>query len=332
MVKLSSLFNRFPKVVRELSEKLNKKIEIYFSGDELEIDKRVLEEATEPLLHIIRNSIDHGIEKSSERLEKKKSEIGVITVDAFLQSGKIIIEIADDGQGLAKDKIIQTILKNKMATQDEISNMQDNEIINFIFLPGFSTKEEVSDISGRGVGMDIVSEKVKNLKGEIKISSEKDKGTTIKIALPMTLSIIECFSVEINQVEYLFFKSDISFLLKLEKEEIKKIDSDLIYEYENKVISLYSLKKVLGIKEEGDTQQTFPTIVINHNDTYYGFTVDKLNGIKNIVLKNTGSFIKKLRLFEGATIQEEGSVALVFSKSGIIDNLKKLLREKNGKN
>ncbi|MBU1076560.1 MAG: chemotaxis protein CheW [Spirochaetes bacterium] len=322
MIKVSSLFNRFPKVVVDLSEKLNKKIGISFEGEETEIDKRILEEAAEPILHIIRNAIDHGIESPEVRVQNKKKKLGMINIKTYPRGGSIIIEINDDGKGIDSKSIKKKLLEKGMYTKKELTNLSEKEIINSIFIPGFSTKEEVSHISGRGIGMDIVSEKVKDLKGEIEIDSDLNKGTTFKIILPMTLTIIEGFSVTVNKEEYIFIKDDVKFLLKIEKPQLHNLVNKTIVDYEDSVIPIYSLKDIFSNSKSSikkmKADESINLVVLRQKDNFYGFQVDAFNGIKSIVLKNIGTHINKLSIFEGATINEEGNVVMVISKSGLI--------------
>ncbi len=328
MVKISNLFNRFPKMVRDLSNKLNKKIKITFEGEENEIDKRVLEEASDPLLHIIRNAVDHGIELPEERIKKGKDEKGAILIKTYPQGGNIIIEISDDGKGIDPDTIKEKLIQKEIFSENNLQTMPEKEIINSIFISGFSTKEDISDLSGRGVGMDVVAEKVKNLRGEVEIISQKGKGSTFKIILPMTLSIVEGLSVSVKEEEYIFLKDDVKFMLKLPRSSLQTIGNKSIIDYGDTVIPIYNLKNIFNLKDESRIKRPIMNIVVLfHKDNLYGFEVDKLNGLKSIVLKNIGTHIKNLGLFEGTTINETGNSTLVISKSGIIERGIKDIRE-----
>ena len=328
MVKVSNLFNRFPKMVRDLCNKLNKKIEVTFEGEENEIDKRVLEEASDPLLHIIRNAVDHGIELPEDRIKKGKEEKGTIIIKSYPQGGNIIIEILDDGKGIDPDTIKEKLIQNKIYSEENLQTMPEKEIINSIFISGFSTKEDISDLSGRGVGMDVVAEKVKKLRGEIEVISQKDKGTIIKIILPMTLSIVEGLSVSTNEQEYIFIKDDVKFMLKLPRSSLQTIGNKSIIDYGDTVIPIYSLRNIFKLKDDNRIKGPIMHIVVLfYKDNLYGFEVDKLNGLKSIVLKNIGTHIKNLGLFEGTTINETGNSTLVISKSGIIEKGVKALSE-----
>lgn len=330
MIHVSFLFHRFPKMIRELSASLNKKIEIKFEGENTDIDKRILEQAAEPLLHIVRNAIDHGIELPKDRIKEGKKETGEIIIKTYPEGGYIIIEISDDGKGMDINSIKEKLIQNKLASEKDLKLMTEKKIINAVFLPGFSTKEKVSELSGRGVGMDIVAQKIKNLKGEINITSEKNKGTTIKIILPMTLSIIEGFSIDISGNEFIFIKDDVKFLLELEPEQLNHIGNKTIFDYQKNIILVLELDKIFNLKIEKQTDINFlKIVVIQYKDNLYGFKVDKFNGIKSIVLKNTGTFIERLKLFEGATINEEGKVMLVINKAGIIEASSKEIYEKD---
>ncbi len=325
MVKVDMLFDRFPGMIRQISRILNKKVNVEFEGRGEEIDKRVLDEMSEPLLHIIRNGVDHGIEMSEERIKKGKSETGKIIIKTYHQGGKIVIEISDDGAGIDVDAVKKKLKKMNIYKEKEIELMSQKEIINSIFLPGFSTKEEVSDISGRGVGMDIVYDRIKKLKGEIEVISEKDKGSTFRIILPMTLSIVDAFSITIGNNEFMFFKDDVDFLLKVEPNEFTRVGNVNVIDYRDDIIPVYDLRDFFKVESNNRIKDSIKNIaVLRYKDNLYGLIVDKFNGLKSVVLKSLGTHIKSLDLFNGTTINEEGKVALVISKSDLIDNIKGL--------
>lgn len=329
MVKLSLLFDRFPAVVKQLATSLNKRIELKIESKDELIDKRVLDEVAEPILHIIRNCVDHGIEPVEERIKRGKKETGTIFIKTYYQGGSIVIEIGDDGAGISIEKIKERLKKMNIYSETEIKFMTEKELINAIFLPGFSTKEMTTEISGRGIGMDIVADKIKKLKGEIEVYTKEFEGTTFKIILPLTLSIVEVFSVMINSSEFLFFKDDVKFLLKITDDQIQKVGEREVVDYENEVIPIYDLRFFFTKnKVKLDEKRIFKNIVVVQKlDELYGFIVDKFSGLKRIVLKEFG-YMKSLNIFDGATISERGEIALVINTSNLIQRVKRDLKLK----
>lgn len=324
MVKFGLLFNRFPSMVRQMALSLNKKIELKIETKGEQIDKRILDEVAEPILHIIRNCVDHGIEMPDIRVKQGKKQTGTISIRTYYQAGNIAIEIEDDGAGIDIEKIKRKLKKMQLYSENEINFMSEKDLINAIFLPGFSTKEQSTDISGRGVGMDIVADKIKRLKGEIEVESVKGKGTLFRIVLPLTLSIVEVFSVILNSNEFLFFKDDVKFLLKITDEQIKRVGDRDVVDYGDNIIPVYQLAEYLfPDNHSGDNNRIFKSVVvIGRGEELYGMIVDKFIGLKRIVLKEF-EHMKMLSIFDGATISEDGRIALVLNSSTLLEKLRK---------
>lgn len=324
MIKFSFLFNRFSRMVRSLAGSLNKKIDLKMEGGDTEIDKRIIEQAVEPLLHIIRNSIDHGIEHPEDRRKKGKPTTGTINIKVTPEGGNIIIIITDDGAGIDSEKIREKIIRNGMRTEQEAKMMTHDDLIKTIFLHGFSTRDAATNISGRGVGMDIVASKLRQLKGELETFSEKDKGVKFRISLPMTLSIIDGFFISMGNKEFVFIKDDIKFLLKISHSDLQLIGGKKIINYEGQRIPIYDLGAMLKLEAgrgKAASSELLRIVILQYKSRLYGFKVDEFRGLKSMVLKNTGTFLAKLKLFEGVTIDESGDVILVLSKNGLIEDI-----------
>ncbi len=321
MIPVATLFNRFPRMIKELARKLNKKINVKLEGTDTLIDRRVLEQASDSLLHLVRNAVDHGIETPEERKKQGKDETGNIEIKTYPEGGRIVIEIKDDGAGIDIEKVKEKVIKLGWAEKSTLEMMDKQDIIKYIFKPGFSTKEFVTEISGRGVGMDVVLEKVQNLKGEIQVDTEKGKGTSFKIILPVTLSIIDALGVEIDGQEYLFIQDDVDFTLKPEINEIKLLNNRWVVEFEGKLIPIVPLKSILNpqIKEIEIKSDILNLVILREGEKLGGIIVDKLAGLKSIILKSTGTHIKSHRYFQGATIGSTGEVVLVLNKQKIFE-------------
>ncbi len=321
MIPVATLFNRFPRMIKELARKLNKKINVKLEGTDTLIDRRVLEQASDSLLHLVRNAVDHGIETPEERKKQGKDETGNIEIKTYPEGGRIVIEIKDDGAGIDIEKVKEKVIKLGWAEKSTLEMMDKQDIIKYIFKPGFSTREFVTEISGRGVGMDVVLEKVQNLKGEIQVDTEKGKGTSFKIILPVTLSIIDALGVEIDGQEYLFIQDDVDFTLKPEINEIKLLNNRWVVEFEGKLIPIVPLKSILNpdIKEIEIKSDILNLVILREGEKLGGIIVDKLAGLKSIILKSTGTHIKSHRYFQGATIGSTGEVVLVLNKQKIFE-------------
>lgn len=349
MQPIGNIFGKLPRIARDISQKLNKKIEISMVGEEVELDKTILESLADPLVHIIRNSCDHGIETPETRQEAGKSPVGNIKVKAFHEGGQINIEVRDDGKGIDPDKIKEKMLGNGQKTKDELSQMSEKEIISMICLPGFSTAEKISDISGRGVGMDVVKNSIEKMGGSLDISSKAGKGTTILLRMPLTLAIIPCLIVVVNSNRYAIPQVNLEELVCIYDKDIKtKVESDNhqeVYRLRNKLLPLVRLSEVIGrpfpftektkseITEkhrlmyfsdknsstDNDARETGSLIfaVVKVGPDRFGLIIDKVIGTEEIVVKPVHSALKGLKIYSGATVMGDGRCAMILDIDGI---------------
>ncbi len=324
MVPMESVYGRLPKMVRDLAKKLNKKVKFNHYGDNVEIDKMMIEGLMDPLTHIIRNAIDHGIEQPNIRLQKGKSEFGTLNISAAQESGNIILSIQDDGAGINVDKVIQKALDHKVITQEELSKMNYNEKLMLIFSPGLSTAEKVSDVSGRGVGMDVVMNNITSLGGKIEIQSEKDRGTTLKIILPLTLAILDGLNVVIGDRKFILPLSTILESLKPKKHMIKTItkeDRELLM-LRDEFIPIVRLYKFFNIQTPCEHIEDGMLIIVKSSNSKVAIFVDDFLNQEQIVVKSLEKNYRKIKGIGAATIRGDGSIGLILDIMNIVEEYK----------
>ena len=319
MLPISSSFNRFPRLIRDLSGKLNKKVELKITGENTELDKTVLEKIGDPLVHLVRNSLDHGLETPEIRRANGKPETGVIELNAYHEGGNIVIEVVDDGAGLNKDRILSKAIEKNVISKDE--NLTDQEIYNLIFQAGFSTAEVVSDVSGRGVGMDVVRRNINDLGGNVYIDSRPGRGSILTIRLPLTLAIIDGQLVRVDDQIYVIPIMSISESLQL--------DPSLVSRYKGKA-DLYKLREeyipILRLHDVFDNVDAHPgygeglMVVVEVERRRVGLFVDELLGQQQVVIKSLENNFRKAEGFSGATILGDGTVSLILDAVGLIRN------------
>lgn len=311
MVPIETVFNRFPRMVRDLSKKLNKEIELNMSGEETELDRTIIDEIGEPIVHLLRNSIDHGIENPEERLAKGKSRKGHVDLKAYQEGNNVIIEVADDGEGINIEKVKQKAIEKGMVTFDEASNMSKNEVINLLFKPGMSTAKVISDISGRGVGLDVVKTKIESLGGAVEVESEIGVGTRFIIKLPLTLAMIQALLVYVGGERYAIPLGSIMKIVKIKSEEIKLVQKREVIFLNDSIVPLIRLNKVLECPNESENGNIITAVVINKGGKLFALAVDSLIGQQEIVIKNLGKYLAGLKFISGGTILGDGNVALI---------------------
>ncbi|SDN80291.1 two-component system, chemotaxis family, sensor kinase CheA [Desulfonauticus submarinus] len=332
MQPVGNIFNKFPRVVRDLARELGKEIELVLEGKDVELDKTIIEGLSDPLTHLVRNSADHGIEPPDERVAKGKNPVGKIILKAYHAAGQVNIEIRDDGKGMDPDVIAKKAVEKGLVTEEQVRSMNDKEKLNLIFLPGLSTAEKVSDVSGRGVGMDVVKSNLDKLGGQIDIETELGKGTTIRIKLPLTLAIIPSLLVSVEGERFAIPQVNVNELIEVPasqvKERIEKVgDADVLI-LRGELIPLLSLAEVLGLKEfdaeESDFVQKYQAtggavkVVIAQAGSFkYGLVVDELHDSVEIVVKPLGRHLKDCLGYAGATIMGDGKVALILDVVGL---------------
>ena len=316
MMPISFVFGRFPRVVRDLSNKLNKKIELVMVGDETELDKALVEQLADPLTHLIRNSIDHGIEMPEDRLASGKPETGTITLFAFYEGGNVVINISDDGAGLNRDKILEKATERGLDVSDNIS---DNEVYQLIFSAGFSTADLVTDVSGRGVGMDVVKRNIHGMGGQVDIYSEAGIGSTISIRLPLTLAILDGMSISVAGQIFIIPLTFISESLQPKPDDIKSINGKgTVVKVRGDYIPLIALHKLFNIDTDITLASDGILVLLESHNKKIALLVDQLEGQQQVVLKSLETNFHAVPCISGATIMGDGTVALILDVAGIV--------------
>lgn len=323
MVPIETVFNRFPRMVRMLAKDLGKKIDLQITGEDTEVDKIVIDEIGDPLVHLIRNAIDHGIETVEQRRDAGKNETGTIKLEAFHSGNHVVIQITDDGNGIYKGKVLEKAIKNGVVTEAEANKLTDREVFDLIFQPGFSTAEVVSDLSGRGVGLDVVKHTIHSLGGHLIIDSEEGKGSTFRIELPLTLSIIQSMLVQTNDKRYALPLGSIVEAIRIKREDIQSLQGKDVLNYRDQIIEVKHLSTVFGEKTvdeafESYDSQMVPVLIVRNTHRSYGLIVNTIIGQREIVLKSLGDFFaESSNYFSGATILGDGRVVLILNPEGL---------------
>ncbi|OCL86646.1 chemotaxis protein CheA [Arcobacter porcinus] len=331
MVPMDSIYSKFPKVVRDISKKLNKKVEFKHFGDNVEIDKAMIEGLTDPLMHIIRNSLDHGIEMPEDRLNSGKSDTGVISISAEQANGQMIITVSDDGKGIDSEKVAQKALEKGQIDENQYNSMSHNEKALLVFGAGVSTADEVTDISGRGVGMDVVRTNIHKLGGAIKLDTEIGRGTVITIMLPLTLAILDGLDIRVGEYKYILPLSSIVESLQPTADMIKKIGDgtqDLLMLREE-FIPVVKLHKLFGIKKSFENLEDGMLIVVRSGNTKVALSIDEFLNQHQVVVKPLDKNFRSVQGIGAATVRGDGSIGLILDVVGIIDAQIKIERKMN---
>lgn len=318
MMPIESVVNKFPRMIRDLSKKLNKKIELYMTGEETELDRTVIDEIGDPLMHLLRNSADHGLESAEIRRERGKDEVGSIFLDAYQDGNNVVIEVRDDGNGIDPEKIRKKAIEKGVITDEQASMMTEKEIIDLLFRPSFSTAEKISDVSGRGVGLDVVKSKIEALGGDVEVKSKFGFGSTFTIRLPLTLAIIQALMVRLGEEKYAIALGSIQTIEDIPVSEIKHVHSKEVIHLRGNVIPLVRLREVLDVPGEQEEQENITVVIVNKGDKQAGLVVDSLIGQLEIVIKSLGKYISINRMISGATILGDGSVALIIDANTLV--------------
>ncbi len=312
MQPIQKVFGKFPRMVRDMSRNLGKDIDLEIFGEDTEVDKTVIENIGDPLVHIIRNSIDHGIESPEEREAKGKPKKGRIIISAYQKGTMIVIEVSDDGKGIDVESVKKKALSKGLITEEEVQRMSDDAAINLIFLPGFSTKEVSTELSGRGVGMDVVKTNVAKLNGYVEVITKKDIGSTFKISLPLTLAILQAMMVRIGGEHYAIPQSMIEETLRVKKSDIKDVTGQKVLTIRGKVLPMFEMSEVLGVRRmsEIDHDNSY-VLVAAVGDRRFCISVDELLGQEEIVIKTINGIESEECGILGATITGDGKVVLI---------------------
>ncbi|WP_104698046.1 MULTISPECIES: hybrid sensor histidine kinase/response regulator [unclassified Helicobacter] len=324
MLPISKVFNKFPRMIRDLSRELDKNIELVISGEETELDKSIVEEIGDPLVHIIRNSCDHGIEDIETRKKLNKNETGTISLSAYNEGNHIVIKISDDGKGLDAQQLKQKALEKQLITPIEAENMGDKEAYSLIFKPGFSTASSITNISGRGVGMDVVKTNIEKLNGFIEIESEKGVGTTLKLKIPLTLAIIQALLVAIQEEYYAIPLSSVLETVRISHDEIYSVDGRSVLRLRNEVLSLVRLADIFDIQTTIDNSNEVYVVIVGLAEQKIGIIVDYLIGQEEIVIKSLGYYLKGTLGIAGATVRGDGKITLIVDVPAMVEMAKEV--------
>lgn len=319
MVPVESVFNRFPRMVRDIAKQLDKKIDLIVTGADTELDRTVIEEIGDPLVHLLRNSLDHGVEMPADRAAAGKQETGTIHLRAYHSGNHVFIEVEDDGNGIDGAKVSRIAVKNGVLTEEEAKRLTEEQMQMLIFAPGFSTADKISDISGRGVGLDVVKSKITSLGGHVTIRSKQGQGTIFSIQLPLTLSIISAMLIKMGDEKYAIPLSSIVETGIVQRDQIATIHGNQMIEFRGSVIPVVSLGRVLsvpGYREEDETENEI--VVIRKGDKLAALIVDSFIGQSEIVLKALGKYLPSIKSISGATILGDGQVALIIDPNAFI--------------
>ncbi len=319
MVPIESVVNKFPRMIRDLSKKLDKKMELYMSGEETELDRTVVDEIGDPLMHLLRNAADHGLESAEVRAERGKTAVGSIWLDAYQDGNNVVIEVRDDGNGIDAEAVKRKAIERGIVTPEQAANMSEKEIIDLLFLPSFSTSEKVTDVSGRGVGLDVVKSKIEALSGEVEVRTKLGEGSTWIIRLPLTLAIIQALMVVVGGEKYAISLGSIQTIEDISPEDIKLVQNKEVIHLRGNVIPLIRLDKELDVVSSRGKDENMTVIIAKKGDKTAGLVVDELLGQQEIVIKSMGKYIdNKCRLISGATILGDGEVALILDANALI--------------
>ncbi|GGN90366.1 chemotaxis protein CheA [Saccharibacillus kuerlensis] len=319
MVAIDTVFNRFPRMVRDLAKSLGKKLDLVITGAETELDRTVIDEIGDPLVHLLRNSVDHGIESIAERIAAGKPETGTVNLRAFHSGNHVFIEIQDDGKGIDRNKILASAIKKGVVTEDESRSMTDEQVYQLLFAPGFSTAEKISDISGRGVGLDVVKSKISSLGGHVMVTSTLGEGTLFSVQLPLTLSIISAMMIRLGSEKYAIPLSSIVETGIIRKEQVRSVHGSKLIPYRDAHIPLMSLSRFFDAPDynEDDEEET-EIVVIRKGDRLAALAIDSFIGQNEIVIKNLGKYLPQAQGISGATILGDGQVALILDPNALI--------------
>ena len=317
MVPVSAVFNRFPRMVRDVSKELGKDINLTIEGEETELDRTVIDEIGDPIMHLLRNSLDHGVESPDKREAKGKPRTGEVGLIARHEGNNVVIMITDDGAGIDANKIRRKAVEKGMISQSEADSLDDSDAVRLIFLPGFSTAEQITDISGRGVGMDVVRSKIEALSGHVDVETHIDEGSVFKIKLPLTLAIIQAMLVRVQEEMYAIPLTSIDSTINIEPSDIQTVQNKEVIVLRGEIIPIIRMEEALQVPHTKDSDEHF-VVVVHAGEAKAGIVVDNLIGQQEIVIKTLGNLFAGLKLFGGATVLGDGRVALILDVATMI--------------
>jgi two-component system chemotaxis sensor kinase CheA len=305
-------------MIRDLSRKLNKPMELVMTGEETELDRTVVDQIGDPLQHLLRNSADHGIESPEVRKAAGKPEQGTIFLNAFQEGNNVIIQVGDDGAGINTEAVLNKAIERGLVTAEEAENLSQKEIIDFLFNPGFSMAKQITDISGRGVGLDVVKSNIEALGGDVEVKSELGQGSTFTVRLPLTLAIIQALMVEVRDEKYAIALGSIMTIEDIPTSDIKYVQAKEVIHLRGLVIPLIRLGELLDFEPMEEEPDTLIVVIVKKGDNYAGLVVDNLIGQQEIVIKSLGKVIENNKIISGATILGDGEVAMILDANALI--------------
>jgi len=316
MVPIERVFNRFPRMVRDLAKELGKEINLEMSGEETEVDRTVIDEIGDPLIHLLRNSIDHGIENPEIRLKAGKTESGTVKLKAYPDGNNVVIEVGDDGDGIDIEKVKRKAIEKGLITESKANELSKEESIDLLFKAGFSTADKISDVSGRGVGLDVVKTKIESIGGIVEVESNKGKGTKFIIRIPLTLAIIQALLINLSEEIYAIPLSSISEITTILSKDIRKVQNQEVVLYRNKTLPLIRLNTILGIADNVINNE-LTVVIVKKGDKEAGLIVDNLIGQQEIVIKSLGKYLAGIKYLAGATILGNGKISLILDVNSL---------------
>lgn len=311
MVPIESVVAKFPRMIRDLSRKLDKKMELYMSGEDTELDRTVVDQIGDPLQHLLRNSADHGLESAELRKERGKPEVGSINLKAYQEGNNVVIEVGDDGNGIDTEHVKRKAIERGLVTPEQAENLSQKEIIDFLFMPSFSMAKKITDVSGRGVGLDVVKSNIETLGGDVEVKSKLGEGSTFIVRLPLTLAIIQALLVEVHNELFAIALGSIITIEDVPVSEIKYVQAEEVINLRGNVIPLIRLNQILDIEEPEVAPESLTVVIVNKGEKQAGLVVDNLLGQQEIVIKSLGKFISNSKIISGATILGDGEIALI---------------------
>lgn len=318
MVPIESVVNKFPRMIRDLSRTLNKKMELVMTGEDTELDRTVVDQIGDPLQHLLRNSADHGLEDTENRIKRGKPETGQIFLNAYQEGNNVVIQVGDDGNGIDTDAVRDKAIERGVITAEQAETMSQKEIVNLLFLPSFSMAKKITDISGRGVGLDVVKSNIEQLGGDVEVKTKLGEGTTFTVRLPLTLAIIQALMVEVRDEKYAIALASISNIESVPVTDIKYVEAKEVIHLRGSVIPLIRLDRILDIEEPEEEPDELTVVIVMRGDSQIGLVVDNLMGQQEVVIKSLGKYINGNKLISGATILGDGEVALILDTNTLM--------------
>ena len=318
MVPIESVVNKFPRMIRDLSKKLDKKMELYMSGEDTELDRTVVDQIGDPLQHLLRNSADHGLENAELRKERGKPETGMIRLNAFQEGNNVIIEVSDDGGGIDTEAVKNKAIERSIITREQSETMSQKEIIDLLFMPSFSMAKKITDVSGRGVGLDVVKSNIEALGGDVEVASTIGEGSKFTVRLPLTLAIIQALMVEIRDGKYAIALGSIQKIESISVNEIKYVQAEEVINIRGQVIPLIRVDNILDLEPKEEEEENLTVVIVKKGEKSAGLVVDNLIGQQEIVIKSLGKYIENNKIISGATILGDGEVALILDVNTLL--------------